>query len=245
MVFAQGVEILELKVGFMGREVTVHPVLLVDPDGATLVDTGFPGQFEDLKTAVEQAVGSMGAICRILLTHQDIDHIGNAAAVKEAAGGADVLAHPEDVPYIEGRKRLIKADPERMRVTLASASPEVQKQAETVFRSLPSVQVDRTVADGDVLPVHGGLRVIHTPGHTPGHVSLYLPGERLLIAGDALIVEGEKVMGPNPANTLDVDMAWRSVGRLAAQAPDAVVAYHGGLCTSRTAEQMHSLQAGN
>jgi|GEM_PF-5443369 len=65
------------------------------------------------------------------------------------------------------------------------------------------------------------------------------------MAGDALIVAGDKVMGSKPANTPDMEAARHSVDRLAEQAPAAVVAYHGGPCTSRTVEQLHTLQMGS
>jgi len=81
---------------------------------------------------LETAGASPGTIHRILLTHQDIDHIGNAAALEQATDEADVLG----MPYIEGRKPLITADPERMLARLSSAAPEFREKAEALLRPL-------------------------------------------------------------------------------------------------------------
>ncbi len=234
------VHILEVKSTFAGREMLLHPVLLVDPDGATLVDTGMPGQFELLRAAIERVVGSLERVRRILLTHQDIDHIGNAARVKEASG-ATVSAHAADIPYIQGERPLLKANPERLRAMLASAPEEVRRQMEAVFSAPPAVHVDTALEDGQVLPIAGGLTVVATPGHTPGHISLYLPRERLLISADALTVQEGVVRGPNPTNTPDTRAAAASVRKLAGLAVDAVVAYHGGLCTQDSGAQLRAL----
>ena len=236
----EGVHILDLKSNFAGREMAIHPVLLEDSDGVTLVDTGLPGQYEQLRMAIAQAVGSVDRVRRIILTHQDIDHIGNAAHVQEACG-ATVLAHAEDIPYIQGEKPLLKANPERMRAMLASAPEDVRRQMEAVFSAPPSVCVDTVLEDGRVLPISGGLTVVATPGHTPGHISLYLSRAHLLIAGDALVAQEGEIRGPNPANTPDMQSAGASVRKLAGLAVDAVLAYHGGLCVREPGAQLRAL----
>lgn len=72
--------------------------------------------------------------------------------------------------------------------------------------------------------------VISTPGHTPGHISLYLRREKTLIAGDALTAEDGRLMGPPPPpHTLDTTTAWQSVGRLAELDVERIVCYHGGI----------------
>ncbi|EQD54030.1 metallo-beta-lactamase family protein, partial [mine drainage metagenome] len=63
---------------------------------------------------------------------------------------------------------------------------------------------------------------------SPGHISLYLPSARLLIAGDALRVEDGQLLGPNPAKTTNMEEAQASIMKMALLRVDTVVCYHGG-----------------
>jgi glyoxylase-like metal-dependent hydrolase (beta-lactamase superfamily II) len=71
--------------------------------------------------------------------------------------------------------------------------------------------------------------VIFTPGHTPGHISLYLEKSKVLIAGDALTAQGGYLNSPNPSLTLDTHTAIRSVRRLGDLDIDTIICYHGGV----------------
>ena len=89
--------------------------------------------------------------------------------------------------------------------------------------------VDRTLADGGELPCCGGITVIHTPGHTPGHICLYHKETKTLISGDALFVEDGQLVPAHPFTNLDPDLAARSLKKLSRYDIEAVVCYHGGL----------------
>lgn len=239
--FAPGVAILPVTAYFWGREMLLHPVLLHDRAlGATLLDTGMPDHADlFLQQAAELGV----TIRRILLTHQDFDHIGAAWRLRQETG-AKVLAHPQDAPYIRGEEPLLKFQPERAAPRLRELPPDERQAMEAILRNLPSTPVDGYLEDGSHLPEHGGIVVIHTPGHTPGHVSLYLQAYRLLVAGDALRVEDGQLLGPNPANTLDLPTATRSLERLLAFPIDYVLCYHGGLYGPGAKDRIEALAAG-
>jgi glyoxylase-like metal-dependent hydrolase (beta-lactamase superfamily II) len=85
---------------------------------------------------------------------------------------------------------------------------------------------DEQIEDGARLDLAGGTRVISTPGHTPGHISLYVEQSKVLIAGDALTAERGSLNGPNPPMTLDMRTALRSIRRLADLDVDTIVCYH-------------------
>ena len=98
-----------------GQSSVIYPALLWDSDGATLVDTGIPGQLEAIRWGIENAGVDFQSIDRIILTHQDVDHIGGLTEILRAREGKiEVLAHEEDKPYIEGDKLLIKMNRERL-----------------------------------------------------------------------------------------------------------------------------------
>jgi glyoxylase-like metal-dependent hydrolase (beta-lactamase superfamily II) len=163
--------------------------LVVDDAGLALVDSGLPGSGKKILALIGALGRRPEEITRIILTHQHPDHIGGAADLV-AASSAEVWAHPLDTPAIEGTD---KRD--------APKGPLGLVFNMFIIPRLRSVKVTHLLADGDTLPVlasEGGLRVVATPGHTLGHVSLYLASRELLFAGDALRHSGEKII-PSPA----------------------------------------------
>jgi len=234
-------ESLEIAARFWGTRSTIHPVVLWEGrDGATLIDTGYPGQM----SAIERALGVAGVkltdLKRILLTHQDLDHIGSAEALA-AATGAEVFAHAADVPYIQGERRLVKMDPARFEERLKALPERLRDQARLLIASLPSVKVNRTLQGNEKLLLHGGIDVIATPGHTPGHVCYYVRPLQLLVAGDALRVENGDLMGPSPTATPDMPGALASLRNLLSLPIKAVVCYHGGFYDRLPADRIREL----
>jgi glyoxylase-like metal-dependent hydrolase (beta-lactamase superfamily II) len=94
------------------------------------------------------------------------------------------------------------------------------------------------VEDGTRLDLAGGTTVVFTPGHTPGHVSLYLERSKVLIAGDALTSEEGYLNGPNSSMTLDMPTALQSIRKLAALDVDTIVCYHGGVVSEDATGQI-------
>jgi glyoxylase-like metal-dependent hydrolase (beta-lactamase superfamily II) len=206
-------------------------VVLWDESGATLVDTGAPGQVDELEAALRALGLGFGDVRRVVLTHQDPDHLGNAPEVVRRSG-ARVLAHPGDVPYIQGERRLLKMPPERVEGLVRGQPESRREEVARLFSPLPAVRVDETLAD------------VHTPGHTPGHVSLYLEAHRLLIAADAVRVEDGALVGPNPVNTPDMPLALQSVAKLAALPAEHVLCHHGGLWGPGAAARLAEIARG-
>jgi glyoxylase-like metal-dependent hydrolase (beta-lactamase superfamily II) len=224
------IKALALDVDILGTQSTIHPVLIWDNTGATLVDTGYPGQFEHLMAAVTQAGVPVTQIRRIIITHQDWDHIGTLPDIIAARDGkVDILAHVNEKPYIEGTIPYIKMTPERIAARLQSIPKEMQAEAAIMFAAIPTAPITQTLEDGEKLPYHGGIEVIHTPGHTPGHICLYLKSHRLLIAGDQLRVENGTLLGPVEMYTADMTAALNSLTKLINYDIDRVICYHGGL----------------
>src|SRR5215218_2278673 len=220
MRIADGVYVLPIPRSPQERESFLNLTLIVDEhNGTTLVDAGLPDQTETIGSALVEAGIGVRDLRRIIFTHQDLDHIGSGAALVRESG-ARVLAHPADAPHIEGKQRLLKFTPEML---------ERRPQMREVLERLEPVGVDEQVENGSRLDLAGGTRVIFTPGHTPGHISLYLEGSKILIAGDAVTAEGGYLNGPNPSATLDMRTAIQSVKRLADLDIDTIVCYHGGV----------------
>ncbi len=197
----------------------VNCYLIVDADGLTLIDTGLPGNAK----RVLQYVGGLGCkpgdVKRIIITHADGDHVGSLAALK-AATGAYVYANAAEAEAIAaGRSsRDLKADHLLLKLVFAITG--------RLFKASPA-QVDELVTEGQVLPVLGGLRVVETPGHTPGHISLFAPSADILFVGDSLVSDKNGLRGSRGANTWDQDKANAAVRKQAALGARIVCSGHG------------------
>jgi len=180
------------------RLIGAQAYLLVG-DEVTLVDAGHAGSGRMLRRYLARIGRSVEHITRIVCTHGHPDHIGGVHEIA-AWSGAEVLLHP--------------ADSERLRIGLREVIANFSPGPIVALLTRAPAHA-RPIVDGEELPVSGGLRVIHTPGHTPGSVCLFSPAARFVIVGDLLQrVEG-KVTLPNYFFTDDMALARRSIARLA------------------------------
>lgn len=153
----------------------VNVFLIEDADGLTLVDTGLKSSAAKIRAGVEAIGRSVSDVRRVILTHCHADHAGSIARLRDGLP-VEVMAGAEDAVCIEaGTKPPLDPSIRGLRRVMVNSSKPVAP-----------TKVDRHLRDGDLLDVAGGTRVLHTPGHTPGHVSLLIEGEGLLITGDAL-----------------------------------------------------------
>jgi len=176
-----------------------------ESEGLTLVDTGMPGRAGDVLRYVAALGYGPTQVRRIVLTHYHVDHAGSLADLV-ARTGARVLVHAADAPFVEGRCVWPGARGVWGHVIRAMAP----------FLGGRPVPVDERLAHGDVIPVAGGLHVVHTPGHTPGSISLHLPAHGVLFTGDTLLVDWHgHIQEARPLFSLDIQQARDSARQLA------------------------------
>jgi glyoxylase-like metal-dependent hydrolase (beta-lactamase superfamily II) len=230
MKIAEGIEMLELTMEVLGRSMVIYPTVIQDSHSYVLVDTGMPGYHKEIMDLIRQSGIEASEPHSIILTHQDLDHVGSLPHfLAENSLQVDVYAHEDDKSYIDGELAFLKLPPDIIQAIL-QALPEKQRQEyEAAFSNTTPANVSHIVADGERMPFGGGLVVIHTPGHTPGHISLYHEPSKTLIAGDALLIHEGKLLEPNPENTPDMDMAIRSLQKFKNFEIDTIICYHGGV----------------
>jgi len=200
-------------------------------DGWILVDAGVPGSSTDIMQAAEERFGRNGRPKAIILTHGHFDHVGAAVDLVEA-WGVPVFAHGAELPYLTGALSYPEPDGTVDGGLVAKLSPLFPNEPIDLgehVRPLPS--------DGSV-PDMPGWRWVHTPGHTPGHISLFRDQDRVLLAGDAfvtvkqeslyrVVTQAKELNGPPKYFTTDWEAARASVQRLEALQPAIAVTGHG------------------
>jgi glyoxylase-like metal-dependent hydrolase (beta-lactamase superfamily II) len=207
MALPAGVHALAQTVERPDRTVTIHPAAVETPTGVVLIDVGFPGELDQVEAGLADAGLSMDAVRAALVTHQDGDHAGALRELVDRTG-AVVYAHGRCAPYVDGRKHPIK-------------SPEGERY--------DPVDVDVELVDGVRFRTAAGPMDVHfTPGHAPGHLSLYFPEAGLLLAADALTADESGLAGPSTEFTLEMDEALDSADGLADLDVEGILCYHGG-----------------
>lgn len=184
-------------------------VFAIPEADVTLVDAGIAGSLGRIEQGLADLGRTLADVRRAVITHGHPDHAGAAADLE--AAGAEICIHPADFERLQVRFREAVRRPTRGRLFASVVRPPTRV---------------RPLEDGDVLPVLGGLRVVHTPGHTPGSICLYAPRDRILFTGDTLQVQRGRVIFASRLYSDDYAQAKASVRRMAALDVAAIVFAH-------------------
>jgi glyoxylase-like metal-dependent hydrolase (beta-lactamase superfamily II) len=194
----------------------------------TLIDAGMPRRADEILSNLAQIGVQPLKVRRIILTHHHWDHVGSLWELKRRTG-AKVVAHPRDADYINGRR------------TRRAPRQFFGRIAYSFFgllgaRAIPTVDVDQLVNDGDQV---GSFCVIHTPGHTPGHICLLRDG--YLFSGDLLMASAGAFRETPHIFTADVSTSRTSIRKVAQMQFDAVLSSHHPPYVFGAAEKMRDL----
>ena len=206
--------------------VNANSYVIVEDDGTlTLIDTGMSKDGKKILNYIQANMSKKPSdVKTIVLTHSHIDHVRGAYEIKKATG-AKVAIHAHDADYLSGKKRM--------------PSPKgaigVLFKIFTPFFKFTPVEPDQRLNEND--RVGGRLTVLHTPGHTPGSISLYDEGRKLIFVGDTMRYMNGKIEGPPKSFTLDMGQATRSVGKISNLNFEVMLSGHGQPLKSPDASQ--------
>lgn len=230
------------------KDIFVNVYLIQDREGLgwVLVDAGLKSTAAKLRTLVADLFGKGSLPKAIVMTHAHFDHRGSLIELADE-WGVPVYCHHMERPYLTGLASYPPPDPSvggGAMALLSFAYPKGPINAETYLRELPE--------DGSIAELED-WRWIHTPGHTPGHISLFREKDGVLIAGDAFVTTMQEsllavatqtrfVCGPPKYFTPDWGAAARSVRELAALEPNVIATGHGqAMYGDEARKELHKL----
>jgi glyoxylase-like metal-dependent hydrolase (beta-lactamase superfamily II) len=210
----------------------VNIIMVGDPTESKwiLVDAGMPHSEKKIINAAAERFGDGNAPEAIILTHGHFDHVGSIVELIRK-WNVPVYAHPLEFPYLTGEKSYPKPDTSSGGA-LAKISFIYPIEPIDIKEALLPLPADHTV------PFLEDWQWVHTPGHTPGHVSFFRAADRMLLAGDAfvtvkqdslyqVILQKAAVHGPPVYLTMDWTAARSSVEKLKELNPSGVISGHG------------------
>jgi hydroxyacylglutathione hydrolase len=170
-----------------------------------LIDTGIRRKAQPILRAFREANVPVARVQKVLLSHHHIDHMGGAAYLLETTR-APIACHADDAPFVDGR--------------VPTPLPLIMR----LFMRFHPAPVATVLRDGDQI---GSLRVLHTPGHTPGEVVFYDSPRKILFSGDAVVERKGKLTLPAPRYASNLAQAIQSLARLRAVDVELLLPGHG------------------
>jgi glyoxylase-like metal-dependent hydrolase (beta-lactamase superfamily II) len=220
--------------GVWGRkDVFVNFYIIQDliSDEWVLVDTGLKWSAEKIKEMSSYLFGNESTPKAIILTHGHFDHVGSVTTLAEE-WNVPVYAHHLELPYLTGRSDYPPPDPTVGGGLMATMAFLYPSSPINIWKNLTVLPPDGTI------PVLPEWRYVHTPGHAPGHISLFRESDSVLIAGDAFVTTNQEsaisvalqtkvISGPPKYFTSDWNAAKKSVNELVSLHPKTAATGHG------------------
>lgn len=231
MIRTNNIDCISYETTYFGDEFTYYPTVIESPQGAILVDLGGPDDVDRLEASLDEAGYEYSDICKIIVTHHDLDHGGCLSAVLERTN-AEVLAHRKAVPYLNGKL------------------PSIKRRDYQIH----GVDVDFELCGGERIRTNEGpMDVIFAPGHNPDHLVFYLEEAKILIASDQFAISDDpslspasegSLVGPKSEPSIDIVEAFESMEPLLDLEIEQILCFHGGVADAGTEEIRSIYQQG-
>jgi glyoxylase-like metal-dependent hydrolase (beta-lactamase superfamily II) len=215
--------------GLVGGAVNVY--VLDDPQsGVTIIDTGIPGSAQRIIKLVQAIGHTPQDVHHILVTHADIDHVGNLKRLVDMTGATVYTSKKSDF-YIQHRQ----SPPH---ITFPMSIPVGIMN----FFFSQATPVKHIVENDEILDIAGGMRAVAAPGHTPDHICYFWEREKVLFAGD-LIGYKAQLLTVSPQSPGDISEARKSTQHILSLNPTVICPGHGPIWQlSNAPEQITKLR---
>ena len=225
MKLAENIALLPINREGMGN---LNLILAWDDNHLVLIDAGLPGQTDAITQAIAKEGFRAEDLTHLIVTHQDWDHIGCVADLRKLAPNLRVVTHADETPYLDGRTMPIKLAARLEQYDMMTKEQRANINLwKNIYENFP-ISVDEQVQDGHVLPVCGGIEIVHVSGHTPGHIAVFFQESRIIVCGDAANIKDGQIVGSNPIHTHDMELAEKSLKKIIGFNLNGLVAYHTG-----------------
>ncbi|ABS22265.1 MBL fold metallo-hydrolase [Bacillus cytotoxicus] len=224
-------KIIELPIEFNRQKNYIYPSLIILNNELTLVDTGYTNSLSLIENEILKNGYEVKNLKNIIITHYDDDHIGSLYDFKEKYPWINIIASERESKYISGEiksERLVQAEEMLEHMTIKEI--EFGKWFVQQLKNLKHVSIDEKVHDGDMI-LDNKCRIVATPGHTSGHISLYFPSLKSVITGDAAVNEDDELIIANPQFCLNIEKAQQSLRKIKNLKAETYYCYHGGKVT--------------
>ncbi|WP_019394124.1 MBL fold metallo-hydrolase [Priestia filamentosa] len=222
---------LPIEYEFNRQKNYIYPSLIIVNKELTLVDTGYTNFLTLIESEILKNGYEVNNLKNIIITHYDEDHVGSLYEFKEKYPWITIIASEIESKYISGElkaERLVQA--EELLENMSNEDIEFGKWFIQQLKNLKPVLINKKVNDGDVI-LDNECRVVATPGHTSGHISLYFPRLKSIITGDAAVKENHELVIANPQFCLNVEKAEQSLIKIKNLKAENYYCYHGGKFT--------------
>ena len=207
----------------------ISRIYLIEDNELTLVDTGMPWSVGRVFKYITSIGRQPSELSRILVTHSHPDHTGGAPGLRRRSN-AQIVAHHDDTVH-------------RRQDTHTLSYAGVFASLNLPIPYLSQTLVDRLSYENEVIPAGGGIRVIHTPGHTPGSVCYLLERDGVLFSGDTIFSEYGRVSRSMPFPGSDTVRYQESLERLASADFDILCGGHGSPLVGGASRMLRVLMA--
>lgn len=233
---------LKITVKNNGVDYSMHPVIIKDNHDLILVDCCLVGNWSLIKDKIREHDINPNELTKIIVTHQDHDHIGTLEEIKMEIPNVKIYSSKIEAPYIEGNKKSLRLEQvENIYPTLSEEEKINSKIFQEKLKLVPKINVDVLLEGNEEFDWCGGIKIILTPGHMPGHICVYSKAEKILIAGDSMTSENGILKLPNPKFTLDMEEAKKSINNLLNLDIEKIVCFHGGLVEGNIKEKIKQI----
>jgi glyoxylase-like metal-dependent hydrolase (beta-lactamase superfamily II) len=221
------------------------PVVVEDGKDMLLIDCGLADSYAELTETAKVKGVDLSRLTKVIITHHDHDHVGGLPAFRAAHPDIEVISSAIEKDVLEKRRksdRLVQVE-KNLETAPEEEKPALRERIASM-NAAPPIPVDIGAADGKVFDWCGGVESVASPGHMPGHIAVYIRELKTLVTGDAMNANGGMLQMANPAYTIDMDEAARSIEKFMKLDVMQIICYHGGVVSGDPQAAMGAVVAG-